>query len=1219
MKNKFKILYLKDPNQVDEQENSLLKGKYNLRVVSGWEKLQPALKGFVPHVLLCSLKAPISAQEVLDLLSLDEEDNPLVLMVAGGNLQNVLHLIEAARIHHFEGKRTELEERHSSAYFNSVDGILVTKPDGAIVAANPAACEMLEMTEEEIRQTGRAGIVDPEDPGFKYAIDQREKYGHVQTELTFVKKGGEKFPVDLSSSVFEDTNGKLITIIIIRDITKRKLEEEKLRISNESYRNLFYNSPIPYWIYDQDSLEILDVNEMALKNYGYTREEFLNLTVKDLRPKEELSNLQEYLKKNLGKRGAVRHGKFTHIKKDGTLIEVEVYGYRLNYSNRNCRLVASIDITDKEKAARMLELKKSRLAAAQEMAKIGYWELEVTTQTFFFSDMMYKIWGIGKTDFKFTWSSFENIIHPEDKEKFLQAQENSIQRGKEHDVEYRIIKPTGEIRWIRERGQVLARKNGVPRKVERTAQDITEEKVYLEQLTTSESRYRGIVQSQTNYLIRTDMEGNYTYYNEKFFSDFGWIYENEEILGRSSLSSIKEYHHQAVKKVVETCVANPGKAFQIEIDKPKKEGGVRTTLWDFVCLLDHQGRPKEIQCVGIDISARVKAEKELKNNKLRYQLITEATSDAIWDWDLTTGKLSWGRSFLTMFGHDPKDMQGLDAWLKLVHPDDRSRIERQLKEAIEGAGKKWQCEYRLKKKSGKYAYVVEKGTFLRNKNLRAHRLVGALQDITEKKKLENLLENANSLSRIGSFELDLEKEELYWSPMTREIHEVGENFVPNLEKAIKFYKKGTSRKRIEEAVRRTIEKNEPYDEELEIVTASGKELWVKIIAQPQIENGKCIRITGSFQDIDKIKRTELKLKYAAKERETLLESIGDAFFAVNEDWIVTYWNKQAAKLLDCPKEEILEKNVWDIFPDAVGTPFQDNYEATMKDRQERRFEAFFDRTSNWFEVMVYPSDVGLSIFFKDVTERKTAEVRLKELNENLKSYTAELVTANKGLEQFTYIVSHNLRSPVANILGLADLLQNEDYPSEVKENLYKEVFSNIERLDTVIRDLNSILQVKIGVKAKREEMDLKELIKEISSSIQNIIGDEKAEIICDFRETKTITSVRGYLHSIFYNLILNSIKYKRPGIPPVLKISAVTEKENIIFYFEDNGMGIDLSGKEDQLFQLYKRFHHHVEGKGMGLFMVKTQVEMLGGKISIDTEVGRGTVFTIEIPNEKDK
>ncbi|AVR45109.1 hypothetical protein C7S20_07400 [Christiangramia fulva] len=1219
MKTLLRILYLEDSSAEENEENCILEKEYNIRKIFFPQEIKNALKAFSPHVVLWDNNARVSPQEVLPTLKISEENILSILPVRNGNLKEVLPLLESLSIQ-LNSRETsklekkpccELEERYRSIYQTSLDGILVTEPNGTILAANPAACRMLEMTEEEICRAGRSGIVDPEDHRLAYAVSQREKLGKAHTELTFVKKSGVKFPVELTSSVYKDREGNSKTTAIIRDITERKKIEEQLNISHETYRNLFYKSPIPYWIYDRDSLQIVDVNDVALKAYGYSRAEFLDLTIMDLREKEDIPDLQKDLEMISRSTGIVGPGKFNHKKKDGTPLKVEIVGYKVDYENHNCRLVACLDVTEKENFLTRLKEKEARLTAAQEIAKIGYWEWDKSTDTFFLSEMMYQLWGVEKSTFNPSWESIINVIHPEDRNSFQNAQDDLIHEGKENSLEYRVLSPSGEIKWIQEKGRIVSWQGNQPEKVEKTARDITDEKNFIEKLSTSESRYKGIVKSQTNYIIRTDMEGNYTYCNEKFFKDFGWLYSDEEIIGKPSLSSIMEYHHQAVIELVERCILAPGTAFQIEIDKPKKKGGIRTTLWDFVCLLDAKGNPSEIQCAGVDISARVKAEKDLKESRLRYKLITEATSDAIWDWNIESASLFWGNSYKSIFGYDPGEHQTLASWEQLLHPDDRARVTGSLDAAIEGTERKWEANYRFKKKNGDYAYVLDKGIILRDQKGKAYRAVGSIQDITEKKKLEDLLEKANNLSRIGSFDFDLVSNELYWSAMTREIHEVGEDYKPHIDSGIDFYKEGKNRDRIKNAVSRAINENEAFDEELQIVTAKGRELWVRVIGEPVTEYGKCIRISGSFQDIDKIKRAELEVLNAAREKETLLESIGDAFFALAEDWTVTYWNNQAARLLDCPRETILKRNLWEIFPDAVGTAFQKNYEATLKDRQRRHFEAYFEGTAAWYEVNVYPSSEGLSVFFKDITRRKTADVKLRELNKSLKAHTRELVTANKGLEQFSYIVSHNLRSPVANILGLADLLQNSEYPQGVKEKLFGEIFSNVERLDSVITDLNGILQAKVDVKTQKERIDLKLLINEIKSSIKNVIKEEKAEIKCSFGDIHEIVSVKSYLYSIFYNLIINSIKYRKPDVAPVIEISARRKADFIIIAFKDNGLGIDLANKQEQLFTLYKRFHHHIEGKGMGLFMVKTQVQMLGGRITVDSRVNEGTTFTI--------
>ncbi len=256
-------------------------------------------------------------------------------------------------------------------------------------------------------------------------------------------------------------------------------------------------------------------------------------------------------------------------------------------------------------------------------------------------------------------------------------------------------------------------------------------------------------------------------------------------------------------------------------------------------------------------------------------------------------------------------------------------------------------------------------------------------------------------------------------------------------------------------------------------------------------------------------------------------------------------------------------------------------------------------------------DLRSSMIIRDITERKATENNLLKLNKELENYTKELFAANEGLEQFSYIVSHNLRAPIANIIGIADLLENSNQPEEIQEVLLNEIFTNIGRLDDVMQDLNETLKLKADFSKKRESVNLESLIQNIIASNQNLIDNENVSIISDFSSIDAVYTVKSYLYSAFYNLISNSIKYRKPEFSPVIEIRTERQNDQVIIHFKDNGLGIDLEKKGDQIFGFYKRFHNHVEGKGLGLFMVKSQIEMLGGQIKVNSSLGQGTEFII--------
>jgi PAS domain S-box-containing protein len=252
-------------------------------------------------------------------------------------------------------------------------------------------------------------------------------------------------------------------------------------------------------------------------------------------------------------------------------------------------------------------------------------------------------------------------------------------------------------------------------------------------------------------------------------------------------------------------------------------------------------------------------------------------------------------------------------------------------------------------------------------------------------------------------------------------------------------------------------------------------------------------------------------------------------------------------------------------------------------------------------------DIGVILTLKNITEKKSADIEREKI-------TSDLVKRNNDLEQFTYIISHNLRAPVANIQGLSNLLNDyEPGDPESKETL-QALSISVGNLDKVILDLNHILQIRSQVNDQIELVSLPLLVEEIRSGISQMMLRNKVTLTCNFDEIDELFILKGYLYSIFQNLVINSIKYRRIDTDPVINIRSKVNGDKVCIYFEDNGKGIDLNKYGLHLFGLYKRFDWSVEGKGVGLFMVKMQVESLGGTISVHSELNTGTEFKIEFP-----
>lgn len=303
-----------------------------------------------------------------------------------------------------------------------------------------------------------------------------------------------------------------------------------------------------------------------------------------------------------------------------------------------------------------------------------------------------------------------------------------------------------------------------------------------------------------------------------------------------------------------------------------------------------------------------------------------------------------------------------------THPDDRLRTEAEI-DALNTNNGAQKFENRLLTKTGSIIWL----SWTTRTFSEEDKIYSIARDVTEEKELKDLLKQANQLAKIGSWKIDIVNDEIYWSEITREIHEVDSEYQPKMVEAINFYKEGDSRTRIEKAVEKAIKQGVSYDIEVPIITAKGNERWIRAIGKPELVAGKCVRLYGSFQDIHERKSAEQKQLELSKERERILESIGDGFFTVDKNFIVTYWNKNAEKLLKTPREEILHQYLWDRFPDATNLESYKQYNTALRENRNVSFEDYYPPINRWFEISAYPYDEGLTVFFKDITSRKEAQ------------------------------------------------------------------------------------------------------------------------------------------------------------------------------------------------------------------------------------------------------
>jgi signal transduction histidine kinase len=204
---------------------------------------------------------------------------------------------------------------------------------------------------------------------------------------------------------------------------------------------------------------------------------------------------------------------------------------------------------------------------------------------------------------------------------------------------------------------------------------------------------------------------------------------------------------------------------------------------------------------------------------------------------------------------------------------------------------------------------------------------------------------------------------------------------------------------------------------------------------------------------------------------------------------------------------------------------------------------------------------------------------------------------------------------MARLVGLSDILTFAKDEKETAEMVQLMVRSTHD-LDQVIKDLTLILGIQKMNTQVFTDVNLEAVLEKVKQLLEEEIRQTDAWVDIQLAEEKIIHSLHPYIESIFYNLLSNAIKYRNPIRQPIIRIQSTVDHDNMVITIRDNGLGIDLERYKDKIFNLYKRFHYHVEGKGMGLYLVKTQVAALGGRIEVESVVGEGTTFRVSLQRE---
>jgi len=753
--------------------------------------------------------------------------------------------------------------------------------------------------------------------------------------------------------------------------------------------------------------------------------------------------------------------------------------------------------------------------------------------------------------------------------------------------------------------------------------DITSQKRALKAVKDSESQLRYFVQNTPVAVAMLDKHMNYIACSEKYLEDW-WVKDNS--LTIENIAGINHYElfpdvRNDWKKVHQRVLE--GETLGEESDSFVKANGKKEWIrWKNQPWYNSDGEVGGIILFSEFITERKEAEEKVQNSRNRLDTLIQNLPGLVYSCRPDNYSLTFVSSgSIKITGYKPEDFFGKDkvTFEQIAHPDDLPKIRAIMERSI--ANKEpFEISYRIFTKGGEIRYLSERGQALFAKSGNPISIEGVALDISERmeaekalRKSKESLDAAQRVSHLGSWEWNLGSGEITWSDEYFRI--CGEEpgaFEPTME-IFESYIHQDDLKDVKKAITETVKSAEPYKLDKRIVRKDGTIRFVQSQGEALLsETGKPNKIIGSIQDITDRKLTEKALEESRNRNVAIINALPDLMFITTLDG--TYLDYQVSNptfLTDINKSQpFVGQNVRDFLGKESAEEFiEKSYQAEATETvQTLEYTLSWNSKTRHYEARIVKYEEGKVLsMIRDITKSKENEAQLVQLTE-------ELTTSNAELKQFAYITSHDLRAPVVNIDTLLKLYTDDRISDEDRKEVLQKITNSAEQLKSTLNDLIQLVAIKDGKEKALTSIRFEDVVKAVVSNLDTQIKSEDAKIETDFSEAQSIVSQRATVYSILQNLISNALKY-RSERQPVIKISSTIRNEYICLSVEDNGVGIDMKRFGSKLFGMYQRFHENKEGKGLGLYIIKSQIESLGGFIEVNSDVGRGSTFNICFKN----
>lgn len=667
-----------------------------------------------------------------------------------------------------------------------------------------------------------------------------------------------------------------------------------------------------------------------------------------------------------------------------------------------------------------------------------------------------------------------------------------------------------------------------------------------------------------------------------------------------------------------------GSVKNLELRIKKKDGTIAN------CLVSSEKifwKGEEMLLSGfIDISERKKSESQLIQNEERFRSLYNRTPVMLHSLNNNGDFVNVSDYWLAKLGYQRMQIIGKNISDFFTKASFKDSVKVRKPELLK-RGYDFDIPYQVIKRNGEVMDVLVSTIVERSPDQTEIRYLAVMQDITERKKVDEALQQSEDNLRtifentnVGYALLDADLFIVSFNSMMQKFAQEDLHKTLYLHTFSVLYFFEERQASVSQALKAVLQ-GETISYEINYVQPDGSDRWYRMNMFP-VFNKKSVPsgIVMAIENISESKLKELHLSKVVKEITDYKLALDESSIVLitDETGIITYANENCLKATAYSLDELLGKNLNFLDSNYHSKEFFDEMWETIQSgniwkgeiRNKNNRNQFF-----WVDCTIVPFvDIDKKIYQyiaiqRDITQTKNAEF---ELN---KSFTL-VNEQNKRLLNFSYIVSHNLRSHTSNIISILNFLEKEDTAAEKGELLQHLKRVSLSLNDTLY-NLNEVVSIRSNLNMVVEPLNLREYILQALGVLSELIIQKNVIIENNVPENTLVNYNPAYLESVVLNFLSNAIKYSSPDRQPKIELSILHEEENMIFIISDNGIGIDMKKNGEKLFGMYKTFNNNPDARGIGLFITKNQIDAMGGKVEVESELGKGTTFKIFIAKQK--